>query len=147
MKGMVRFSPNVEMRRLQNEFDRLFSDFFPTSTRGTDDEAITWAPRVDLGETDEAYVIRVDLPGLTKEDLTIDYHEGTLSISGERKAEHTEEGTNFVRLERRTGHFYRAFTLPKAVDTNKIEATYTDGVLRIHVPKAEDSKPRRITVN
>lgn len=147
MTSLIRFTPRHDVRRMQREFDRLFENFFPVHA-GTDEDAesAVWAPRTDLSETDEAYFITLDLPGLTKDDVAINFHDGTLSIHGERKHEETEENQKFVRVERSYGRFYRAFTLPQTVNTESIEATFGEGVLNIRVPKAEEVKPRRIDI-
>ena len=102
---------------------------------------------MDLTETEDAYFVHMDLPGLKKEDLEINFQEGSLSISGERRAEETEEQRKFVRVERAYGRFYRAFTLPQAINDAQIEAQFEDGVLNIRVPKAEEVKPRRIEIS
>ena len=150
MNGLIRSNRNL--RTLQREIDSLFDSFFPgaptTGGDGDGEERATavWAPRTDLAETDNAYRILLDVPGMTKEDLTINYQDNQLTVSGERKAETRNEGENFVRVERAFGHFYRAFTLPKTVQDDAIAAEYEDGVLTITVPKAEEEKPRRIEV-
>lgn len=141
MRTLVRYNPARELTTLQREFDRLFNGFVQNDS---DDNAV-WMPRVDLAESDDRYTLALDLPGLSKEDLDINYHDGVLTISGERKAEETEEQRNFVRVERRFGQFRRSFTLPK-VDAENIKATYADGVLTIDVPKVEEVKPRKIAV-
>lgn len=150
MNHLIRFSPSAEMQRLQREIDTLF-DGFLTPTRGNGDNTheTAWTPRVDLAETENEYVIHVDVPGLKKDDLEINFHDGALAISGERKFEHTDEGENrkYVRIERSYGRFYRSFTLPQAVKHDAIGARFEDGVLTITVPKAEESKPRRIEIS
>lgn len=148
MTRLTRFSPSSEMRTLQREIDQLFDSFFPNrqSENGGAEKA-NWTPRVDLSENDEEYLLHLDLPGMTKEDISISFQDGTLSVSGERKAETKREDENFVRVERAAGHFYRSFTLPKQIKENKISAEYENGVLRIHVPKAEETKPRQIEVH
>lgn len=137
-----------DMRNLQREIDRLFDSFFPTRSSGSDDESTqaVWAPRVDLAESDDAYHIHVDLPGLNREDLNINYQDNQLTISGQRREEMTEKDGEYVRVERSFGNFYRSFTLPKSVNADDIEATYENGVLNIEVPKAEESKPRQIEI-
>lgn len=145
MTSLIRFSPNTEMRRLQREIDGLFDTFFPT-TQGNGGESATWSPRVDLAETDDAYHIHADVPGLRKEDIEINMQDGTLSISGERQVQENEENRRFVRVERAYGRFYRAFSLPQTIDYDGIEASFEDGVLTIVVPKAEETKPRRIDI-
>lgn len=148
MTNLIRFSPTYDMRRLQREFDRLFENFLPSRPTGEDEalESAVWAPRTDLSESEEAYFIHLDLPGLKKEDVEINFHDGTLSISGERRHEETEDGHKFVRIERSYGRFYRSFSLPQTVNTDDIEANFEDGVLNIRVPKAEEVKPRRINI-
>ena len=146
MTSLIRFSPTSDMRRLQREIDGLFDSFFPTRPLTEQGDGTLWSPRMDLSETTDAYFVHVDLPGLSKEDLEINYEDGTLSISGERRAEETEEGRKYVRVERSYGRFYRAFSLPQSVDVDNIEATFKDGVLTIHVPKTEEVRPRRISV-
>ena len=147
MTSLIRFTPRRDVRHLQREFDRLFESFFPT--RPVDDDAAesaVWAPRTDLSETDEAYLIHLDLPGLKKDEVEINVHDGTLSISGERRHEETAEDRTFVRVERSYGRFYRSFSLPQTINADGIEAAFEDGVLTIHVPKAEELKPRRIDI-
>ena len=146
MTSLIRFTPRYEMRRMQREFDRLFDNFFPTHPSNGNGESAVWAPRTDLSETEDAYLINLDLPGLTKKDVEISFHDGTLSISGERWHEETEEDRTVVRVERSYGRFYRAFTLPQTAETESIEATFGDGVLNIRVPKVEEAKPRRIDI-
>ena len=146
MTSLIRFTPRHDVRRMQREFDRLFESFFPSHPTNGDGDSAVWAPRTDLSETEEAYFINLDLPGLTKEDVEISFHDGTLSISGERQNEEKEEERTFVRVERSYGRFYRAFTLPQTANTDSIEATFGDGVLNIRVPKVEEVKPRRIDI-
>ncbi len=144
MTSLIRFSPPTELRSLQREIDRMFDNFFPRGNGDT--EQAVWTPRVDLAENEDAYLVHVDVPGMKKDELAINYQDGTLAISGERKFEEKEEKANFVRVERRFGHFYRSFDLPKTVNADKIEATYHDGVLDIRIPKAEETKPKPIRI-
>ena len=98
-------------------------------------------------ELEDGYEITVDMPGLGADDFSIEYEDGHLRISGERKFEHEEsEGRTFHRVERRYGKFSRAFSLPRDVDAEKIEASYDQGVLKVMVPKSESTKPRKIVV-
>lgn len=148
MTSLIRFSPTHDMRRLQREFDRLFENFLPGRPTDGDEalESVVWAPRMDLSETEDAYFIHLDLPGMKKEDVSINFHEGTLSVSGERQQEDKEENHKFIRIERSYGRFYRSFSLPQTVNTEGIEASFENGVLNIRVPKAEEVKPRRIDI-
>ena len=147
MANLTRSSSN-DLRSLQREIDRMFDGFFPARRSGSDEEtSAVWAPRMDLSETDDAYHIHLDVPGMTKEDLNINFHDGQLAVSGERKREETNEQRDFVRVERSYGSFYRSFRLPKQVDADNIEASYESGVLTVRVPKSQESKPRRIEVS
>ncbi len=117
MNSMIRFSPGTEMRRLQRELDSVFNDFLTPSRENGD---ASWSPRVDVRETENDYTLHLDVPGMKKDDLNIDYHAGTLAVSGERKAEDRQEGESMVRVERMYGSFYRSFALPKAVQHDEI---------------------------
>lgn len=148
MANLIRFSPGHELRRMQNEIDRLFNDFFPTpNEKVAEEKTAVWTPRVDLSETEDAYILKLDVPGIDKKDLSINFQDGTLTISGERKSDNREEGKNFVRIERQFGHFFRSFNIPAAVKADKIEAKYTNGELEIQVPKAEEVKPISVKVS
>ena len=133
---------------LQREIDRMFGRFFPSDTQGDDgaSEQAVWAPRTDLVESEDAYRIHLDLPGMTREDLKINYQDNQLTISGERTSDRTDENEEYVRVERSFGHFYRAFTLPRTVNAADISATYENGVLSVRVPKTDEVKPRQIEI-
>jgi HSP20 family protein len=142
---MTRRNPNLNS--LQREIDRVFDSFFSSrDTDGSSSSSTVWAPRTDIAEHDDGYALRMDLPGVAKEDVTINYDDGRLTVSGERTNGITD-GANRVRSERTFGSFYRSFTLPRSVDASSIEATFENGVLNISVPKAETSKPRQIEIN
>lgn len=145
MTSLVRFSPSAELLRMHREIDRLFDSVLPRRGDGEAETAV-WAPRVDLAETEDAYVLHVDAPGMKKEHFKLNWQDDTLTVSGERAWPMEHEKENFVRMERQFGPFYRSFSLPKSVKGNDITATYTDGVLTVHVPKAEESRPRRISI-
>lgn len=147
MTNLIRFSPTSDMRRLQREIDTLFDGFFPTRPASENGDNTVWTPRMDLTETDDAYQIHLDLPGMKKEDLEINFEDGTLSVSGERRAEQSSDNRRWVRVERSYGRFFRSFTLPQAVNVEQIEARFEDGVLNITVPKTEEVKPRRIEIS
>jgi len=144
MANLTRQRPNRTLRNLQREVDSLFDQFF--NRTGDESNSAVWAPQTDLVETDERFELRLDVPGLSKDDIDINLQNGTLTVSGERTSERTGEGEDYVRVERAFGTFHRSFTLPDAVDHKRIEATYEDGVLSIHVPKTEESTPRQIEI-
>ena len=130
--------------RLENvwgDMDRMMGAFLG----GDRGKSIDWAPRLDLSETDTQFELHLDLPGVSEEDLEIEFHEGQLSISGKRElSEETER--SWHRVERRRGSFRRVIRLGDEVETDGIEAEYTDGVLGIRVPKSEKVKARRISL-
>ncbi|NIA14379.1 MAG: Hsp20 family protein [Nitrospiraceae bacterium] len=105
-----------------------------------------WIPAMDLVETADAYTIETELPGLAEEDVHLEFKENTLSISGERKTEHTSEGEGFQHIERRRGRFERSFRFPEGLDADAIKARFENGVLTVTVPKPEKVKPREIAV-
>ena len=105
-----------------------------------------WHPSVDVYETDDSYVLKADLPGVTKEDIKIDINKNTLTIKGEKKSEEKVEKENYVRVERSYGSFSRSFSLSDKVNTENIKANYKDGVLEITLPKKEEVKPKEIKV-
>lgn len=148
MTNLVRSRSN-NLRNLQREIDRVFDSFFPMRRTEEPEESskAVWAPRVDLSETDDLYRIELDVPGMTRDDIHISYQDNQLTVSGERHEEETEEGSEYVRVERSFGHFYRSFRLPKTVNADDIQANYNNGVLTIEVPKAEESKPHRIEIS
>ena len=139
---------NRNLSSLQNEIDRVFDRFFPSreEERDAPPSQAVWRPRMDLLETDEAYRLHLDMPGMTKDDLTISYQDDELVVSGERERPQIGDGEEFVRVERSFGQFRRAFTLPRTVDADNIGATYDNGVLTLTVPKAEAVKPRQIEI-
>lgn len=140
---------------MQREFNRLFDTFFPSTEKVADPEpqSAVWRPTVDLHENAEGFIADIELPGLKKEDVKINFQDGTLSISGERKYAYEKGGEDGAqkdgschRMERFYGRFHRTFTFPTAVDADKIVATFEHGVLKVVVPKAEVLKPRQIEI-
>jgi len=138
MTQLTRRTPNRTIRNLQREVDSIFDQFFGRESDG--DTSAVWAPRTDLSETEDAFHIRLDVPGMTKDDITINLQNST------RTSERREEGEEYVRVERAFGNFHRTFTLPDAVEPENVEATYDNGVLTIKVPKTEKSTRRQIEI-
>jgi len=139
---------NRNLSGLQNEIDRVFDRFFPSREQDQDDSSpqAVWRPRMDLIETEEAYRLHLDMPGVSTDDIKISYQDNELVVSGERTSKRADEGEEFVRVERSFGQFRRAFTLPRTVDADSISATYENGVLTVTVPKTETVKPRQIEI-
>ncbi|GMQ81381.1 MAG: Hsp20/alpha crystallin family protein [Rhodothermia bacterium] len=148
MTKLVRLSPRADLTRMQNEFDRVLGNFFPSLGFSDDmDNPASWSPRIDVVETDDAFHCEFDVPGVEKEDIHVNLQDGTLTISGEKKTREIEETEDVVRVERVTGHFYRSFSVPSAINEKNIEAKYENGVLSLNLPKAEESKPRKIKIS
>jgi HSP20 family protein len=138
------------MRGLQDEVNRVFDQLFPTSwddDSEADPRTGMWTPRMDLTETDDAFHLRMDLPGIRKEDVTISVEDNRLMVKGERTDETTDESENMIRMERMSGSFYRSIRLPKTITEDKIKASFKNGVLTVAMPKAEVSKPKRIAIS
>jgi len=113
---------------------------------GESKESVDWAPRLDLSETDSHFEVRLDLPGVSEDNLEIEFHEGHLSISGERIESTDEDDRSWHRVERRRGSFRRVIRLGDEVEADGVEAEYTDGVLKIVAPKVEKARARRIAL-
>jgi HSP20 family protein len=105
-----------------------------------------WAPMVDISETDDEYLVKAEIPEVKKEEVKVRVENGVLTIEGERKQEREEKGKKFHRVERYYGTFLRTFTVPENVDEKKVKAEFKDGVLNVHLPKAEMAKPKAIEV-
>jgi HSP20 family protein len=137
---IARWDPFREFKNLYTRLGRLWQSAFgpdaPTAT--------AWSPLADLRETDDAYIVEIDVPGVKREDITIDLRDDKLSVTGELKE--TEREGLFRKRTRRTGHFDYRTTLSRNVNPDKIDASLTNGVLTVRIPKAEQAKPRRIEI-
>ena len=120
----------------QEEMERLFES-----------PMTGWAPTLDVHEDKDSFIVKVEVPGLKRDDINVSLQDGALVISGERKEEKINEGTEVHRQERFYGKFQRALTLPAPVAADKVKANYKDGVLIVTLPKAEEAKPKQIDVN
>ena len=143
---IVRWEPLRELGSLQNEMNRLFNTVFETPAPGNGGTLRRWIPAMDLMESGDHFVLRADLPGMSEEDVKIEFEDGTLTVSGERKAEHETKSEGYYRVERAFGTFSRSLTLPKGIDADGVTANFDRGVLEIRIPKPEESKPRRIEI-
>ena len=133
------------LSNLRNEIHRLFEA--PLSELARTSQLLSgWTPPLDLHEDKDNFVVKIELPGMKKEDIDVSLHDGSLSITGERKGEEKFEGADVYRTERFIGHFQRTITMPAAVAADKIKAQYQDGILTVTLPKAEEAKPKQIEV-
>lgn len=131
---------------LREEIDRLFEAPLAELTR-TSQLLSGWTPTLDLYEDKDNLYVRAELPGMKREDIEVSLHEGTLSLSGERRSEGEYEGADVYRAERFFGRFQRTVALPSLVAADKVKAQYKDGVLSVTLPKTEEAKPKLIDVS
>jgi len=143
---LVRLEPFEGLSRLHNRINDLFDDGLGRARILPSATARVWLPPMDILESKDAYLIRAELPGMKKEDFNLEVDDGTLTLSGERKAEPLTNGVAYHRTERVNGKFSRSFYLPESVQQDGIKANYRDGILEVHVPKAEEAKPRQIAI-
>ena len=125
------------------EINRLFNTLFDQST---DVAAQRWVPAMDLVEAEDHFVLKADLPGLAEGDVAIEIQDGTLTISGERQAEHEQHERGWFRVERQFGRFSRSLSLPEGIDADAVTAEFHNGVLSVRIPKPEERKPRRVEI-
>jgi HSP20 family protein len=131
---------------LQDEVNRLFEDNFTRERSGHADLA-TWAPPVDIYETENELVVKAELPDFQDKDIDVRITNNTLTIRGERKFEKDVKEDNYLRIERAYGSFVRSFSLPNTVSSENIRADYRNGVLTLHMAKREESKPKQIKIS
>ena len=148
IRGLRVFDPWKDFGSLQERLNRMFDDTIRTlyPTDGEELEKDTWAPAVDIYETNDSFVVSADLPGLNKDEIQIDLKDNTLTLKGEKKFEEKVSKDNYIRVERAYGSYVRSFTLPQNVDPEKIKAKYKEGVLEVTIPKKEEAKPKQIKV-
>ena len=148
MMDLVRWNPWPEMRRFHDRFNRLFNEVgLPTNWSEDNLTLSSWNPAVDVYESNGNIVLKAELPGVDKKDISVDVKGRVLTLKGERSSDKEVKEENFYRKESFSGTFQRTFTLPMEVDPEKIKAEYKDGVLKIEVPKPEAEKPKQITIN
>ena len=143
--ALVRYQPWGMLNQLHQEIDRLFD----THSREEENGSVVtsdWAPAVDIKETENAFELHADIPGVKPEDIEVQMDNGILTIKGERRSEEKVESEGYKRVERQWGTFYRRFSLPDTADAEKINAKSENGVLQITIPKLEKVQPRKITV-
>lgn len=153
MSNLIRWDPLTTrwnpFRELDEMEKRLATILGRAPMKANGEEALTvaeWAPLVDISEDEKEYLIKAELPEMKKDDVKLTVQDHVLAISGERKYEKEERGKKYHRVERAYGSFTRSFTLPEDADGSKVSADYTDGVLKVHVPKSEKAKPKSIDV-
>ncbi len=144
---LVRWEPFDGLNRVQSRINELFNETFGQPRAYSNATAGVWYPPVDILISRDAYLIRAELPGMKKEDFNLEVNDGTLTLSGERKFDEPATGVEYQRRERLAGKFSRSFYLPQTVKSDGIKATYRDGILEIHLPKADEAKPKQIEIS
>ena len=144
---LVRWSPFRDVLNIQDEMNRLFNTFFARTPERRDAGTFSWSPLVDILETDGEIKVVAEVPGMKREDIKISVQDNVLTLKGEKKLEKEEKEKNFHRVERAHGAFERSFSLPASVQTDKVKASYKDGVLTIALPKSEETKPKEIAIS
>jgi len=146
MNELMAWKPFREVSRLRREMDRLWDDFFGPGRRALRPLEPEWAPAVDVSETADKVVVKAEIPGIEAKDIDISLAGDILTIKGEKKSEREEKKENYHLVERSYGSFSRSLRLPAAVQADKIEAGYKQGVLTVTCPKKEVVKPKAIQV-
>src|SRR2546421_13121538 len=144
--SIIRYDPFRDLRALQDEVNRLFTG----NMARFDDEGIargSWSPSVDIYENKDQIVVEAELPGMKREDFDLSVENNVITLRGERQFEKKDESDNYHRVERSYGAFTRSFTLPQTVSAEGATAEYNNGVLRVTLPKREETKARRIQVS
>ncbi|GAA0845949.1 Hsp20/alpha crystallin family protein [Marinobacter szutsaonensis] len=148
MSNLTRWNPINEFEDLMNRYNRMFGLTRAGEREGKDlFSRSDWAPAVDIKETDQAFTVEAELPGMSKDDVKVTVHDGVLTIKGERRQEEETEDKKMHRIERFYGSFMRRFTLPDNVDENSVKASFKDGLLTLTINKAEPKEPKAIEVN
>ena len=148
MKTLVPWrSGDVYFDQMRNEMDDMFQRFFglPAEAKSNDGGNV-WAPHVDVSETDKAFLVKADLPGVDPKDVEVNVRDGVLTVRGEKKEQKEEKHKNYHRVERFVGQFYRSIPLPTGVDEENVQASTAKGVLTVTIPKKPEAQPKKIAV-
>ena len=145
--AIVRWEPFNNLMTTQREFDRLFKDAFNPLFGDSELSTRTWAPPVDIYETENDIVLKAELPGVDSNDVEVKVEDNTLYLKGERKFEKEVKNESYHRVERSYGSFARSFSLPNSISTEKVNAEFKDGLLTLTLPKREEAKPRTVKID
>jgi len=145
--AMVRWEPFRNLVTAQKDFDRLFQAAFSPQMGETELSTRSWAPPVDIYETEDAIVLKAELPGMEANDVEVRVEDNTLYLKGERKFEKEVKEQNYHRVERSYGTFARSFSLPNSISSDKVKAEFKDGLLTLTMPKREEAKPKTIKID
>ena len=145
--AIVRWEPFRDLVTAQRDFDRLFRGAFSAQPGETELSTRSWAPPVDIYETEDAIVLKAELPGVDPKDVDVRVEDNTLYLKGERKFEKEVKEQNYHRVERSYGSFARSFSLPNSISADKVKAEFKDGLLTLTMPKREEAKPKTIKID
>jgi HSP20 family protein len=149
MNGVTRWDPFQELQSWGERMSRLIGSERAPARRGNEEESLaygTWMPPVDIVEGKDKIQLKVELPGFKENQVNLTVEDGLLTIRGERKFNRESNEENYHRIERSYGTFVRSFTLPNSVEQNRIQATFSDGILNVDMPKREETKPKQIQI-
>lgn len=144
---LTRWNPNRDLYSLADEMNRFVDRVF--SNGDTPETSLfkgAWAPAVDISEDSDNFYLEIELPGMDKDSVKVQYEEGLLTISGEKKSEREDKKVNYHRVERNYGRFERSFRVPSRILGDKVDANFSNGVLQVTLPKADEVKPKQIDV-
>jgi HSP20 family protein len=151
--SLIRWNPTQELERwpsdffgIQRDINWLFDSFFRGGVQGDETFSSYWTPAVDIAEQENEYIVKMELPGVSKADVKISLESNILTVKGEKKQEKEEKSKNLRGVERSYESFQRSFTLPTSVKSDKIDAFFKDGVLSVTPPRMEEAKPKQIEV-
>ena len=145
-KPFKELTPFKDFDRMRKEMDRLWGSFLEVGSRRRGEDDTEWYPSVDIAETKNVVVVKVELPGMDPKDIDVSLSDGMLTIKGEKKQEREEKEENYHLVERSYGSFTRSVGLPKEVKHDKISASYKNGVLKIVLPKSEEAKQKEVKI-
>jgi HSP20 family protein len=140
--ALTKWESANDVESLQSDFNRFFEGFFGRPVAGSR----RWAPPMDLSETEDALVLRADLPGLDRDDVSIEIKDNVLTVSGERRSEHEDKKEGYHRIERSYGSFSRSLTLPRGIQPESVSADFDKGVLEVRIPKPAEQKPHQVSI-
>ena len=144
---LVRWKPFGDVMNLHNQINRLFDDRFFGEREDVSHATSSWSPVTDVFETKDEYVFKLEVPGMDKDDISVEFIGDNLSIKGEKKEEVEVKKESYHRIESYSGNFCRSFNIPKNVNTEKIKASMKSGVLQLRIPKVEAAKAKSIQID
>ena len=145
-KPFTELAPFREFERMRRDMDRFWDSFLEGGLRRRTEEGGEWLPSLDIAETKNELVVKCEIPGMDPKDIDISLSDGMLTIKGEKKQEREEKEADYHLVERSYGAFTRSVQLPKGVESDKISASYKDGVLKVRLPKSEEAKKKEIKI-